>query len=107
MEEAEALADEVYLIDKGRLLIHGSVSSVISSVGLDTVVYIDGDSSIEERLRDWDYERVGNRYLIKLDDRSDLYILVKLALENGYRIMVRPPTLEDVFIKLVGGVDEE
>ena len=103
MEEAEALADELYLINKGRLLTSGTVSSILSSIDMDTVVYIIGDDSVESSLDGWDYEKIGNKYLVKVEDRSDLYILVKMAVEKGYMITVRPPSLEDVFIKLVGG----
>ncbi len=107
MDEAEALADKLYIINKGRVVASGGVSDIISSVGLKTAVYIIADSpGVEEELSGYRFEHIGNKYLVYVEDRKDLFDLVKLAVENGYIITIKQPSLEDVFIKLVGGYEE-
>lgn len=107
MEEAEALADYLYIINKGRVISKGMVPDIISSIGFDIAVYIIADSSsAREKLQQYDYEQVGNKFLVKVKDKNELYDLVRLALDNGFIITIKQPSLEDVFIKLVGE-DEE
>jgi len=107
MDEAEALADKLYIINKGRVVASGGVSDIISSVGLKTAVYIIADSpNVEEELSGYRFEHIGNKYLVYVEDKKDLFDLVKLAVDNGYIITIKQPSLEDVFIKLVGGYEK-
>ena len=107
MEEAEALADYLYIINRGRVVSEGKVEDIISSIGVDTAVYIIADPiSAGEKLSNYRYEQVGNRFLVKVRNKNELYDLVRIALDNGYVITIKQPSLEDVFIKLVGGHEE-
>ena len=45
--------------------------------------------------------------MIKPRNEREALEIIKYALENGIRIHVRPPTLEDVFISIVGEEDVE
>lgn len=107
MEEAETLADYLYIMNKGKVISEGRVGDIISSIGFDTAVYIMTDSSSAgEKLSQYEYEQVGNKFLVKVRDKNELYDIVRLAVENGYIITIKQPSLEDVFIKLVGEYEE-
>ncbi len=107
MEEAEAIADYLYIIHRGKVIASGRVSDIISTLGYEMVVYMIADEwEAAEKLSRFRYEKIGNKYMIQVDDKKDLFDLVRIAVENGYVITIKQPSLEDVFVKLVGGYEE-
>ena len=82
IEEAEKLADRVIIINHGRIIASGTVPQLIKQASLPTVVYVNG-----------------NRHEIP----SEAHIRDVLSMyDDIYDINVKRPTLEDVFITLVG-----
>jgi hypothetical protein len=47
--------------------------------------------------------KLGDRQIIYLKDEDEAIELVKTALKKGLKAETAPITLEDVFVKLVGG----
>jgi len=112
IEEAEALADAVGIIDRGELVIQGKPQDLINEMGAD-VIQVAGSGDAQHyvnRLREQHYvqglntaDRViqvgvdnGNRRLAEV---------VTLADGNGFQIediSIAKPTLGDVFLKHTG-----
>ena len=103
MDEAEALSDYIYIIHEGRIIAGGRVDELKSLIDVPIIVYVEGGDQLDIDNIGCEVSRIGNKLLLKPRDRVEALELVKYALEKGIRIEVRPPSLEDVFLSLVGG----
>ncbi len=112
MEEAEALADRVGIMDYGQIVVEGTPSELINQMGADNVQII-GQGNREafgNRIKEMPYVEsfhaadgilqigvdAGNRRLVEI---------VKIANQSGYEIediSVARPSLGDVFLKYTG-----
>jgi lipooligosaccharide transport system ATP-binding protein len=112
MDEAERLADQLAILDDGRLLTRGSPREVIAAHIEPQVVEVFGDwhgadgggvaawaarhaAALAER-----FELSGETAFCYLHDPGPL--LAHLATQPGLRYLHRPANLEDVFLKLTG-----
>ncbi|MEM8531773.1 MAG: ATP-binding cassette domain-containing protein [Chloroflexota bacterium] len=114
MEEAEALADMVGIIDHGHKVIEGTPEELVAGIGAD-VISITGkgnNSHFLERLQNLDY--------IDQISQSDQDGVIQIGVDNGARriaeivsyaggngysiedIVVARPSLGDVFLKYTG-----
>ncbi|MEK8089820.1 ATP-binding cassette domain-containing protein [Thermithiobacillus plumbiphilus] len=107
MEEAERLCDEVIVMDNGRILAQGSPQSLIHQYVSPEVVEIranhagelpDLDSLPAQLYRD--REIVADTAFFYLDSAGPLLEAVRQV--PGISALMRPATLEDVFLKLTG-----
>jgi ABC-2 type transport system ATP-binding protein len=94
LDEAQALADRVAIIQDGRILIEGAPGSLGSSAGAAPyrIVYMNGDGRPVEQETD--------------DPTTVLHELTGAALARGERLdalTVTRPTLEDVYLELTAG----
>ena len=97
LEEAEHLADRLVIIDKGRPIFLGTVGEAKGLAGGETRVLIEDPAANGN----------GPQILRPQSDREVLEI-VERSLRNGWRVSFQPPSLEDAFIRLVGGtIDAE
>jgi len=112
MEEAEALADQVGIIDHGKLVIEGSPADLVEEMGAD-VVSILGEGArgpFLEAIRRLDFvQRVDESeesIQIGVDNGNHrLAELVDLASRDGFSITdigIAKPSLGDVFLKYTG-----
>jgi ABC-2 type transport system ATP-binding protein len=112
MEEAEALADRVGIIDRARFVIEDSPAGLIEGMGAD-VVSISGEGAREsflEAVRALDFvQRVDETeegLRIGVDNGNHrLAELVALASRDGFSITdvgIAKPSLGDVFLKYTG-----
>jgi len=112
MEEAEALADRVGIIDRGKLVIEGSPADLIEEMGAD-VVSISGEGSrvaFLEAVRALDFvqrvDEAEDGIRIGVDNGNHrLAELVGLASRDGFSITdigIAKPSLGDVFLKYTG-----
>jgi ABC-2 type transport system ATP-binding protein len=112
MEEAEALADRVGIIDHGKLIVDGTPADLMADIGRDTV-RVTGTGSAEnliERLRKLKFVRnvvsLDNRIEVSIDAGSRrLAEIVQAADKSGFvieEISVATPGLADVFLKHTG-----
>lgn len=113
LDEAEQLADEVAIMNHGKIVAHGSPSALISQFGGGTTIVLAGAG------------RAGYEALIARGIAAELRgpdVLVRVAMANQVRpvlakvasieiplaeIYTKRSSLEDVFLKLVGARMEE
>ncbi|MGH7611938.1 MAG: ATP-binding cassette domain-containing protein [Candidatus Dormibacteria bacterium] len=106
IEEAERLAESVYIIDQGQVVAQGSPQELVASLGAAATVSVAGPSDAE--LRDLPgvtrAEWQGGRW--QLQGREVGLILTGLSQRLGEAalrdVSIRPPSLEDVFLARTG-----
>ncbi len=107
MDTAEKLCKEIALINKGQIVLNGSLSQIKSRFGKNSVmVEFDGDGSFLQDLtgvaRVDDY---GQYREVRLQDGADPQALLRAAVERVKvrRFEIMEPTLHNIFIEQVGG----
>jgi ABC-2 type transport system ATP-binding protein len=107
MDEAEALSDELAIIDHGRVLASGTPAEV-SSKHLGSRIRVDVASGFSEA----ELEAYGK--VIKFGNLSRIFVdeptaekISKEALSRKASISISPVTLDDVFVEIVGARIEE
>ncbi|HEX4662541.1 MAG TPA: ATP-binding cassette domain-containing protein [Candidatus Saccharimonadales bacterium] len=112
LEEADQLADQIVVIDGGKVIAHGTASELKSKVGKDRLELLFSDAETLERAtkvlgtsiidtNDKDYSAT----LVIQDINADAKrVLDQLAAEKITiaSIAVHKPTLDDVFLSLTG-----
>ncbi len=112
LEEADELADRVGIISQGKLVAEGTPTELKRSIGSDIIiVQIEGDPHIaSEAVRNIQgVEQVdtrGGELTVSVGNGAELIGNVAIALNqsgvNVRQIMLRTPTLDDVFLKVTG-----
>jgi ABC-2 type transport system ATP-binding protein len=107
MEFAEKICDEVIMIDKGKLVLSGSLRDIKKSYSQRNITLIhDGDiaflkdSPLVESLVD-----LGNSTGIRVKHENDIQEVLKLLVERGIGIqsfIANDISLQEIFISLVG-----
>jgi len=97
MDEAEALADRLLIIDRGRVAFLGGVEEAKAAVGARMRVII-------EPLVPND---ANGREVLTPSSDQEVLAIVERGLREKRKVTFKPPTLEDAFIELVGGSIEE
>lgn len=102
MDEAEALSDDLAIIDKGRVLVRGSPSDVREKhLSARIRVDVTNGFSIEELQTYGKVVRAGNLLRVLTDETKAQEISYE-ALKRKATISISPVTLDDVFVELVG-----
>ncbi|MXZ46630.1 MAG: ATP-binding cassette domain-containing protein [Chloroflexi bacterium] len=116
LEEADRLADEVAIIDAGRIVAQGSPADLKATIGADVVtIHVDADdgAGIARALLRIE-ELDGLEEVRTLDDAIVVYItdgsraiarLVTVVQESGLdvrEVTLAQPTLDDVFLRATG-----
>ena len=121
MIEADELCDRVAIINKGKVLACGTPASLKQSLQKDAIFHIDLDSpkvlvesvfSILPGVTSVKIHENENKTIMDLvlDEESSLANVIATVTSQGAQIVTlqkREPTLEDVFVKLVGQRMEE
>ncbi len=112
LEEADALADRVGIIDAGRIVAEGAPAELKRSIGTDVIIVrVEGDaadvcSAIERVQGVLSVEARGSELVVSTMDGSATVSPVAVALsacEVQVRdLTLRTPTLDDVFLELTG-----
>ena len=117
LEEADELADRVGIINRGRLIVEGTPAELKRRVGSDLVVARVDDGAERacaavEAVRG--VEKVdlhGNELTIHVSDGSAALSPIAIALDgcgvHVHDLVLRTPTLDDVFLELTGGHIQE
>lgn len=104
MDEAERLCDRLVIMDQGRILVEGSPSELIRAhVGRTVIEIMAPGSNVRALLREKSvaFEDLGHRLIVYHRDGEELYReLISGECREG--CMLRPATLEDVFLRLTG-----
>jgi len=115
MEEAERLADEVVIMDAGRVIVEGSPVAVIGSLHAQSIVQLHPRVGAAEELHNEDLlslpgvaevRREGAAFILVVTDTQAsvgalLGHLASLDIELD-SLQTHAPTLEDVFVTLTG-----
>lgn len=113
LEEADALADEIVLIDHGRAVARGTASELKARIGRQRVDVVAVDSAgltaLVEALRgSFDLSVARERRTISVpapDDMVDLAAVAQAVRASGVavdEVALRRPTLDDAFLALTG-----
>jgi ABC-2 type transport system ATP-binding protein len=112
MEEAQALADTVGIIDRGELVVEGAPTELIDEMGSD-VLHVAGAGDSDDyvaQLRELPFVEDVNvgRDIVQIgvdNGNRRLVDVIMAAGSNGFRIedvSIAKPTLGDVFLKYTG-----
>ena len=117
LEEADALADRVGIINRGRLIVEGTPAELKRSLGNDVIIArVDGQAEqAKEAVRNLDgvaeVDAAGGEVVIQVSNGAAAISRVALALAQGgvdvSEITLRTPTLDDVFLSVAGARMEE
>jgi ABC-2 type transport system ATP-binding protein len=112
LEEADALADRVGIIDAGRIVAEGTPTELKRSIGTDVIVArVDGDANevraaVERVPGVLSVEARGSELIVATSDGSSTISPVAVALSacdvSVRDLTLRTPTLDDVFLELTG-----
>lgn len=113
LEEADALADRVGIINNGKIVVEGTPRDLKRSVGNDVIiVQIDGDPQTAAAAMSgiagvMQVEDHGQELVVSVENGAALVGNIALSLDrNGVNvgeITLRTPTLDDVFLNATGG----
>jgi len=109
MEEAQILADRIAIIDKGKIVAIDSPQELISQHGgLKILIIRKGDKGLSDILQK-EYGKVtldkSGDVSVKVDDVEEMWrvIATLTELKINKEMEIQSPTIEDVFLKVVGG----
>ncbi len=115
MEEAERLADEVVIVDHGRVIARGSPAAIVGSLGAESVVEFVPAPGAAQGLREESLRALEGVHSVRVDRQSivlsvsrtqaAIAALFELAAREGVALedlRTHRPTLEDVFVSLTG-----
>jgi ABC-2 type transport system ATP-binding protein len=108
MDEAEMLSDNIVIIDNGKVIAKGTIKELrmtipqnlrvdITRDNLDTEIFKSFGSVIES----------GDDTVRIFTFESAVKELTEFAIKKNLSFTVSPITLDDVFVSLVGGIEEE
>ncbi len=104
MEEAEMVSDRLAIVHKGTAIAEGTPDQIKNLAKEKFRVVVDGDlDSLGLAQDNSRIVKLGSKWIIYLKDDDEAVEIVRTALKNGLKAETAPITLEDVFVKLVGG----
>ena len=106
MEEAEMLSDRLAIINKGNVIAEGSLDEVKGLAKEKFRVVVEGNLRDLTLKNQNHVSKFGNKQIIYVGDEDEGLELVRTALKKGLRAEIARITLEDVFVKLVGGIED-
>ncbi len=111
LEEAQQLSDRIAIINKGRIIATGSPDAIISRYGRPERLRVVGEPAIANRLVTQGFRVTQDEegVEVELKSKSDALQILETVAASGLRwdsFSTRTDTLEDVFIKLVGRLED-
>jgi len=103
MEEAEMVSDRLAIINKGNVIATGRLEEIKALTQEKYRVVVEGKF---ERLSDYgEVAKLGDRNIVYVKTQNEALDLLKTTLKMNLRAEASPVTLEDVFVKLIGGIN--
>ncbi len=115
LEEAEQLADRVAIMDQGLIIATGSPHEIEQRFGSQERIKVLGERKLADYIKEHsdfkvNYKESTSEIEIMIQDKNDVMSIFKLIEESGLDwrdLSTERDSLEDIFIKLVGSIDEE
>ena len=108
LDEAEALADHLYIIDRGRLLVEGTAEGLKHQVGGTLRVTLPGGAAVRERFASFGQLVPDGTNLTIITEPDRLSEILGVAVREKLTATVGPVTLEEAFLRAVGhSIDED
>jgi len=115
MDEAQKLCDDLVILDKGKIIAHGSPEKLINDYFKDRVIELEDmglNNSFKERIKkEVFYNRLSfeekKGHVLLYSDQIDKTLKSLFQLADNYErelndVVIRKATLEDVFLKITG-----
>ncbi len=107
IEEAEILSDNVAVINTGSLLTSGSPRELLGKIPERVRVDVTGQKFSEEELVTYGRPvRIAERWRVLTDNQRSGELTVE-AVKRGCEVSVAPVSLEDLFVDVVGGEEDD
>ena len=112
LDEAQQLADKVAIIDHGRIVAIGTSDEIIKQYGSGERLEIQGSEELANYIRtntELDVKFSNGMISVLLKQKNDALEALEAAKRSNLdwgEMSTRLDSLEDVFVKLVGGVEE-
>jgi ABC-2 type transport system ATP-binding protein len=106
MDQVEKLCDAISLVNRGTVVLSGTMREVKSRYERNRVVIeFEGDESFLKHESIAESKNYSGHAEIKLKDGADSQALLRAAISNArvYKFELVEPSLEDIFIQTVGG----
>jgi ABC-2 type transport system ATP-binding protein len=103
MEEAEMISDRLAIVNKGSVVACGRPDEIKALVKERFRVVINGEFKQLSSYRET--AKLGDRNIVYLKTQGEVIDLLRDSLKMNLRAEASPVTLEDVFVKLVGGLN--
>ncbi len=107
MHEAERLCDFLVLINKGQVVVNGTLDQIRAGHEANTIsIELDGDAEFVKGLPMVQaVRRDGRRWDVRLRDAADPQDLLRLLVERARvrAFEIKRPSLHEIFVQLVGG----
>jgi len=103
LDEAERLCDRLVIMDNGKILVEGTPADLVREHVGHEIVEVDSGDDVIACLTDLGipFEKTGDMIQIATDSTREIARTV-LDRCTPERVITRPATLEDVFLKLTG-----
>jgi len=105
MEEAEIVSDKLAIINQGTVIAEGRPDEIKSLSQEKYRVVVEGQ--LDDLSTYGEVAKLGDRNIVYVRTQNEALELLKSTLKKGLRAEASPITLEDVFVKLVGGINNE
>ena len=102
LDEAEALANRLYIIERGRVLVEGTAETLKQQVGGSLRVSLPGAIGLEETFRSFGNMVPDGTTLHVVIEPTRLTEILGVAVRAGLTATVGPVTLEEAFLRVVG-----
>jgi len=111
LEEAQQLSDRIAIINRGRIIATGSPNEIISRYGRPERLRIVGEPALADRLAALGLrvKRGDGGVEVELGSKADALRILETVAASGLRwesFSTQTDTLEDVFIQLVGRLED-
>jgi ABC-2 type transport system ATP-binding protein len=104
MEEAEMVSDRLMIIHKGLMIAQGTPDQIRQRITDKYRIVVEGDLGDLELVKSHNHTvTFGNRHIVYVRDEGEALQLVDKALRKGLKAEAARVTLEDAFVRLVGG----
>jgi ABC-2 type transport system ATP-binding protein len=107
MHEAERLCDFLVLIDRGKVVVNGTLDEIRAGHEANTIsIELEGDADFVQRLPlVQSVKPDGRRLDVRLRDPADAQDLLRALVERSRvrAFEIKQPTLHEIFVRLVGG----